>query len=108
MTDSESNENSSLYEQEALKKKAGAYEKKRVFRIAQNKARMEALGLPRIANSLMESGTKAKQRRVVDNDKEDVDYEPTSDSDHDNDSSDSGYEPESDHDFESQKVNSLK
>lgn len=64
------------------------YEKQRECRIAQNKARMEALGLQRMANRWMNVGGKKKSKSQVKNDKEDVDYEPDSDDEDDDDLSD--------------------
>ncbi|KAJ4839833.1 hypothetical protein Tsubulata_010058 [Turnera subulata] len=63
------------------------YEKQRLSRIAQNNAKMEALGLPRMASSLMGSPQKSGQQRkgkrknTVDGggDGDDEDYRPTDD-----------------------------
>lgn len=65
------------------------YEKQRERRIAQNKAKMEALGLQFLGNSLMAVAGKRKSKRNIKAD-EDVDYEPNSDEDlsDDDDSSD--------------------
>ena len=83
-------------------KEGERYERQRELRIAHNKAIMEDLGLPTIATPLMVSIGKKKQKRVVENDKEDVDYEPENhDDDTDNDL-DSGYT------HEPQKVNLTK
>lgn len=57
------------------------YEKQRERRIAQNKARMEALGLQFLRNSLMASTPKRNDKRNKKNDDEDVEYEPNWDED---------------------------
>ncbi|MBA0685826.1 hypothetical protein Goari_013471 [Gossypium aridum] len=70
------------------------YEKQRLARIAENRARMEALGLPKIASSLMglspnTSRTSSKikgKRKVIDDDE---DYRPNdNEDDHDEDDDD--------------------
>ncbi|TYJ08634.1 hypothetical protein E1A91_A11G088300v1 [Gossypium mustelinum] len=70
------------------------YEKQRLARIAENRARMEALGLPKIASSLMGSSrntsrTSSKikgKRKVIDDDE---DYRPNdNEDDHDEDDDD--------------------
>lgn len=60
------------------------YEKQRLSRIAENRARMEALGVPKIASSLMGSGPNAKKRKEQKKGKakvleEDEDYRPDED-----------------------------
>lgn len=83
-------------------KEGERYEKQRELRIAHNKARMEALGLPTIATQLKGSSGNKKQKRVVENEKLDVDYEPESHDDDTDTDGDSGYA------HESQKVNMSK
>ncbi|GAV62047.1 EF_hand_5 domain-containing protein [Cephalotus follicularis] len=66
------------------------YEKQRLSRIAQNRARMEALGLPKIASSLMgsaqsKSSDRKGKRKVI---SDDEDYRPNDDHDHDFDGND--------------------
>ncbi|KAJ6679425.1 hypothetical protein OIU79_019228 [Salix purpurea] len=59
-------ENSSSEEGEEVGKKLKGiteYEKQRLSRIAENKARMEALGLNKMATSLMGSVQKSRQRK---------------------------------------------
>lgn len=89
-------------------KEGERYERQRELRIAQNKTRMEALGLPTIANTLMVSSGKIKPKRVIENEKLDVDYEPESDDDDTDSDSDSGHKPHSGYAHEPQKVNSTK
>ena len=88
----ETSENSSAESEDAGKSinggknPAGAlsgYEKQRLSRIAENRARMEALGLPKIASSLMGSGPNAKKKeqkkgkaKVLEDDE---DYRPDED-----------------------------
>ena len=80
-------------------KEGERYEKQRELRIAHNKARMEALGLRTKATQLKHSTGKKKQKRVIQNEKLDVDYEPESNDDDTDTDDDSGYA------HESQKVN---
>lgn len=68
----ETSENSSSESEEAGKPSNGQkdrvgssvseYEKQRLSRIAENRARMEALGLPKIASSVMGSGQDGKRK----------------------------------------------
>lgn len=60
--------------------KISEYEKQRLSRIAENKARMEALGLPKMASALIgspQSWSKRKGKRKVVGD--DEDYKPDND-----------------------------
>lgn len=81
-----------------MQEKIPEYEKQRLLRIAENKARMEALGLTKIASSLMgssrnqKSSSKRKGKRKIDED-DDEDFKPNDDDD--NECSD-----DSDEDFE--------
>ncbi|XP_068343465.1 calmodulin-like isoform X2 [Pyrus communis] len=89
----ETSENSSAESEDAGKpinggkNPAGAvseYEKRRLSRIAENRARMEALGLPKIASSLMGSGPNAKKKKEQKKGKakvleDDEDYRPDED-----------------------------
>ncbi|TXG62653.1 hypothetical protein EZV62_009647 [Acer yangbiense] len=58
------------------------YEKQRLSRIAENKARMEALGISKVASSLMGSSqnpkpsNKRKGKRKIDEDEDDEDFRP--------------------------------
>ncbi|KAM1262601.1 hypothetical protein ACFX13_028383 [Malus domestica] len=102
----ETSENSSAESEDARKpinggkNPAGAvseYEKQRLSRIAENRARMEALGLPKIASSLMGSGPNAKKKKEQKKGKakvleDDEDYRP--DEDHEGPSSSGSREEE--------------
>jgi len=79
-------------------KEAEEYVMQRELRIAQNKARMDALRLPTIASGLMGSGGKEKITSPKDTDaSEDPDFHPASNDDDDDSSSDnSGYSNEAD------------
>ncbi|KAK3195057.1 hypothetical protein Dsin_026367 [Dipteronia sinensis] len=65
------------------------YEKQRLARIAENKARMEALGISKVASSLMGSSqnpkpsNKRKGKRKIDEDDDDEDFRPNDDDDDD-------------------------
>ncbi|KAJ0112792.1 hypothetical protein Patl1_00211 [Pistacia atlantica] len=67
------------------------YEKRRLSRIAENKARMEALGLSKLASSFMGSSQNSNKRKgkrkVVEDDE---DYMPNDDGDDDDDDDDVG------------------
>lgn len=87
LEESENSENSSSGEEEIpssneVKKGITEYEKQRLLRIAENKARIEALGLRKMASSFMGSLQKSTQqkgkRKVVDDDE---DYKPDADDD---------------------------
>lgn len=53
------------------------YEKERDFRISQNNAVLEALGVPQIASAVKASmGEGRKSKKVVENDNDDVEYSP--------------------------------
>ena len=96
-SESESEEDassSSSSEEEAAEETAAAkgvseYEKQRLSRIAANKARLEALGLPKMASSLKGLATSNKNKKgkekVKDDDDDDEEYRP-----------DDGEEPASD------------
>ncbi|XP_044502949.1 uncharacterized protein DDB_G0283697 isoform X2 [Mangifera indica] len=67
------------------------YEKQRLSRIAENKAKLEALGLSKLASSFMgspQNSNKCKGKRKVVED--DEDYMPNDDDDGDNDNDDKG------------------
>uniref|UniRef100_A0A803KYQ8 Uncharacterized protein n=1 Tax=Chenopodium quinoa TaxID=63459 RepID=A0A803KYQ8_CHEQI len=95
-SDSETSENSNSDDPKIPENKATEYEKQRELRIAQNKARIEDLGLRNIANSLMNLSQKGGKRksnlnskRVSKNGKDDDEYQPIDEEDPKDDSSDS-------------------
>lgn len=90
--ETESSENSSSDEPKSPENEATDYEKQRQLRIRQNKARMEALGLRKMANSLMGSAHisgNRKSKRVAKNGKDDDEYEPNDEDQKDDSSSSS-------------------
>ncbi|KAL5133082.1 hypothetical protein HKD37_03G006469 [Glycine soja] len=79
-------EDAQTVEGNGVKKKKGLseYEKQRMSRIAENRARLEALGLPQIASSLKGSSqphkaTKGKEKKNKVKDDDDEEYEPEED-----------------------------
>ncbi|KHN38821.1 uncharacterized protein LOC114405929 [Glycine soja] len=79
-------EDAQTVEGNGVKKKKGLseYEKQRMSRIAENRARLEALGLPQIASSLKGSSqphkaTKGKEKKKKVKDDDDEEYEPEED-----------------------------
>ncbi|CAK7347865.1 unnamed protein product [Dovyalis caffra] len=64
------------------------YEKQRLSRIAENKARMEALGLNKMATSLMGSGRKSRQRKGKQKFVDDEEYRPNDETPSDDDDDD--------------------
>lgn len=91
---STSNSSGSDSGQEEVQKppKVSDYEKQRLKRMAENKARMEAMGLHKMASSLMGSAQKSKKRDLKGKKKvgeeDDEDYLP--DADFENDADDDG------------------
>ncbi|OMP00638.1 Calcium-binding EF-hand [Corchorus olitorius] len=96
--ESENEEKSSEEEEEEENPKQGKqviseYEKQRLSRIAENRARMEAMGLTKMASSLMgslqnssqNSGKVKGKRKVVE---EDEDYQPNDEEEHEEDDDD--------------------
>ncbi|KAK1394015.1 Centrin-1 like [Heracleum sosnowskyi] len=76
--------------------KVSDYEKQRLKRMAENKARMEAMGLHKMASSLMGSGQKSRRKRDVKGkkkvgEKDDEDYQPDGDFESDADDDDDDY-----------------
>ncbi|KAJ6400365.1 hypothetical protein OIU84_015919 [Salix udensis] len=61
------------------------YEKQRLSRIAENKARMEALGLNKMATSLMGSVQKSRQRKGKQKFVDDEEYKPSDETAYDDD-----------------------
>lgn len=95
-SDTESSENTGSDDPETPQNEANDYEKQRKSRIAENKARMEAFGLNKIANTLMDMSRKSgkrkaqpKSKRGAKNSKQDDDYEPNNDEQVQNDDSSS-------------------
>ncbi|XP_057534201.1 caltractin-like [Amaranthus tricolor] len=91
------------------------YEKQRELRISQNRAKMEAMGLKKIANSLVDSGIKrksqlkSKSKRVSMNGVEDDLYNPNDeDEDDDSDSSLNSSSEELEEDQKGKKKNKKK
>lgn len=82
---SESGSDSGQEEVQKIQKtqKVSDYEKQRLKRMAENKARMEAMGLHKMASSLMGSAQKSKKRDVKGKKKvgeeDDEDYQPDGD-----------------------------
>ncbi|XP_021756298.1 uncharacterized protein LOC110721454 isoform X2 [Chenopodium quinoa] len=112
-SDSETSENSNSDDPKIPENKATEYEKQRELRIAQNKARIEDLGLRNIANSLMNLSQKGGKRksnlnskRVPKNGKDDDEYQPI-DEDPKDDSSDSSLDSSSE-EFEEQEKRKKK
>lgn len=90
------------------------YEKQRQLRIADNKARMEALGLRNMAISLMgspqncgERKGKLQSKRVAVKQEEDDDYSPNDENEEEEGSAE-GFSSSSDEEFEDKNVNSRK
>ncbi|XP_007052141.2 PREDICTED: DNA ligase 1 [Theobroma cacao] len=83
------------------------YEKQRLSRIAENRARMEALGLSKMASFLMGSSRNSSKlkgkRKVVEDDE---DYRPNDEEDHDDDDNDDKLDDDYDdeEDFRSKKT----
>ncbi|RDX63541.1 hypothetical protein CR513_58021, partial [Mucuna pruriens] len=104
-SDSESEGASSSESEEAQTvenaKGASEYEKQRLSRIAENRARLEALGLPQMASSLKGSqphnANKAKEKKVKDDD--DEEYVPEDDGEPGSSSSSEQLEDHKDDDF---------
>ncbi|XP_021864300.1 uncharacterized protein [Spinacia oleracea] len=100
--ESESSENSSSDDPKTPENEVNEYEKQRQLRIDQNRARVEALGLRKIANSLMnlshkggEKKSKLNSKKGVKNGKDDGEYEPDDENPKD-DSSDCSLDESSD------------
>ncbi|CAD5326670.1 unnamed protein product [Arabidopsis thaliana] len=73
----ESSSSSSGNESEPIKGKISEYEKQRLSRIAENKARLDALGISKAAKALLSPSLVSKKRRVKRNSgEEDDDYTP--------------------------------
>ncbi|XP_021748435.1 uncharacterized protein LOC110714246 [Chenopodium quinoa] len=113
-SDSETSENSNSDDPKIPENKATEYEKQRELRIAQNKARIEDLGLRNIANSLMNLSQKGGKRksnlnskRVSKNGKDDDEYQPIDEEDPKDDSSDSSLDSFSE-EFEEQEKKKKK
>ena len=105
---------SSDNEPETHEKTSTDYEKQRQLRIADNKARMEALGLRNMAISLMGSSKNTKQRqgkprfkRVSVKEEEDDEYCPNDEEDEDEEDSGGGFS-DSDEEFDEKSVNCNK
>ncbi|KAJ6320567.1 hypothetical protein OIU78_015871 [Salix suchowensis] len=90
-------ENSSSEEGEEVGKKLKGiteYEKQRLSRIAENKARMEALGLNKMATSLMGSVQKSRQRKGKQKFVDDEEYKPNDETACDDDDDDDDFDDE--------------
>lgn len=105
---------SSDNEPETHEKTSTDYEKQRQLRIADNKAKMEALGLRNMAISLMGSSKDTKQRkgkprfkRVSVKEEEDDEYCPNNEEDEDEEDSGGGFS-DSDEEFDEKSVNCKK
>uniref|UniRef100_A0A6N2MSG0 EF-hand domain-containing protein n=1 Tax=Salix viminalis TaxID=40686 RepID=A0A6N2MSG0_SALVM len=96
-SEADESENSSSEEGEEVGGKLKGiteYEKQRLSRIAENKARMEALGLNKMATSLMGSVQKSRQRKGKQKFVDDEEYKPNDETACDDDDDDDDFDDE--------------
>ncbi|XP_048496524.1 uncharacterized protein LOC104905352 isoform X3 [Beta vulgaris subsp. vulgaris] len=106
-TESENSESSSSDDPKTPENKTTEYEKQRELVIARNKARMESMGLQKIAKSLMNLGHKEGKKRKSQHksikSKKDDEYEPDNDDEEQKDDSSEATLDNSSEEFEQEK-----